>query len=437
MGKQSDPTPGKIALFWDESFLWGIIAHKTFSQLSINFDIVTSADIRAGVLNDYDILFVPGGWASNKIKALGEDGVNNIRSFVEAGGNYLGFCGGAGLALKHKDGISLLPVRRKPTGERVPSFSGKIRLRQEQPDHPIWEHISNLTAFHAWWPGQFSILDPTKVTVLASYDEPDEGSYVADLMVAEDMEWDAWERSYDTNLNPNRIKFEPAMIEGKHGKGTVFLSYLHFETPGDYPGHKVLLNIFEHLAGKSVVVRSRRLPDAGSASHQTSFFLHQPDEKLLRNIKQLESAASGLIDFGEKNFLWYWRNPWIIQWRRGVRGIEYCTLYSMLKQLAELVPSTNASDARLSHEISELKTFCLPFFERAKQLLILERFAMSNGPLTPLKTNDPRIRAIRQELFSNSKSFGGYYKQIIDRIDAIMVSLLKAKNNRPHEAPSS
>lgn len=418
------PAAGKIALLWDESFLWGIIAYETFTRLSINFGIVTSGDIRAGALDGYDIIFVPGGWASNKIKALGEEGVRNIRAFVENGGSYLGFCGGAGLALKHKDGISLVPVTRKPTSERVPSFSGKIRLHQEQPDHPIWDHISDNTAFHAWWPGQFSILKPSEVIILASYDEPEDGSYVADLMVAPDMDWDTWERSYATNLNPNRIMFEPAVIEGKYGNGRVFLSYLHFETPGDYPGQKVLLNICRHLAGKSVVSKHTGLSKAHTMP-PIALPDHKPDERVLRNIKQLECAAEDLIAFGEKNFLWYWRNDWILQWRRGVRGIEYCTLYLMLKRLAELLPLAAAFDAHLAHEVSELKTFSLPFFEKAKQLLLIERFAMNNGPISPLKTDDKNVRRIREELFSNSKSFGGYYKQIIDRIDAILLPLLK------------
>jgi len=424
LNNKGHPATGKIALFWDESFLWGIIAYKTFTRLSINFGIVTSADIRAGALDAYDIIFVPGGWASNKIKALGETGAQNIRSFVENGGSYLGFCGGAGLALKHKDGISLVPVTRKPTSERVPSFSGKIRLHQEQPDHPIWNHISDNTAFHAWWPGQFSILKPSEVSILASYGEPEDGSYVADLMVTPDMDWDMWERSYATNLNPSRIKFEPAVIEAKYGNGTVFLSYLHFETLGDYPGQKVLLNICEHLAGKNVVVRPTR-PSGAHSALLAGLPDHRADERVLRNIKQLESAAADLISFGEKNFLWYWRNDWILQWRRGVRGIEYCTLYSMLKELAELIPLAGTFDAHLAHEVLELKTFGLPFFEKAKRLLLLERFAMNNGPISPLKTDDKSVRRIREELFSNSKSFGGYYKRIIDRIDTILLPLLK------------
>ncbi len=414
------PNIGKIALFWDESFLWGLIAYDVFTLLSINFGIVTSTDIHEGALETYDVLFVPGGWASNKIRALGERGKENIRRFVENGGNYLGFCGGAGLALAHKDGISLVPVTRKPTTERVPSFSGKIRLNQSDTGHPMWEGIKDKEAFHAWWPGQFSIIEHGKVKVLATYDVPEDGSYVADLPVGPMIDWARWEQSYNTNLNPKRVKGEPAIIETNFGKGKVFLSYLHFETPGDDQGYKVLLNILEYLAGKRVQIenppKEMQVIDYNGSS---------ADKKLAKLTGELEDAASDLISFGQNNFLWYWRNPWIIQWRRGVRGIEYCTIYSLLKRLSLLAPQIS-DDIGLIGQLTDLKEFCFPFFEKAKQLLMLERFAMNRGPISPLKSDDENIQRMRDELFSNSKSFGGYFKQIIDTIDAILLPMLKA-----------
>ncbi len=412
---------GKVALFWDESFLWGLIAYDTFTQLSINFGLITSADIQEGILEKYDTLFVPGGWASNKAKALGERGKESIRRFVELGGSYLGFCGGAGLALEHKDGISLVPVTRKPTSDRIPSFSGKIKLNQDEPNHPIWSGIPNKAAFHAWWPGQFSILEHGNVKVLASYDVPGDGSYVADLPVGPTMNWDQWEKSYGTNLNPERIKGEPAVLETDYGKGKVLLSYLHFETPDDNQGQKVLLNIFEYLADKKVQLGQNT---ASKDEWVTVSNGSGIDKILVETINDLEAAASDLISFGQHNFLWYWRNPWIIQWRRGVRGTEYCTVYSMLKRLALLAPQFS-DDSDLIKKTADLKEFSLPFFEKARQLLTLERFAMNRGPISPLKSNDENIRRMREELFSNSKSFGGYFKQIIDRIDAILLPMLK------------
>ncbi|MCL6472220.1 MAG: hypothetical protein K6T91_05340 [Firmicutes bacterium] len=413
----------KIAFFWDESFLWGIVAYDAFTNLSLNFNLVTSSDIKSGALKGYDILFVPGGWASNKIKSLGDKGKENIQSFVDGGGSYLGICGGAGLALSHKDGLGLVPITRKPTSERVPSFSGKIGIIQEHPKHPIWQGIPDRTGFYAWWPGQFSLRKPNSVRVLASYDEPHDGAFVSDIPVRPNIDWDSLERSYGTNLNPSRIKGEPAVVEAGYGKGKVLLSYLHFETLGHKQGYKALLNILDYLSGKKVRADCT-ISTAGNAS--LTKCSKNADRRLIEMAKHLETAARDLISFGENNGLWYWRQPWILQWRRGVRGIEYCTLFLMLRRLLELLEQNANHDAVTVSVLAELRELALPFFEKARELLSLEKAAMNSGPISPLKTDNENIRLLREELFANSKSFGGYFKQIIDRIDEMLLPLLKA-----------
>jgi cobyrinic acid a,c-diamide synthase len=95
----------RVALLWDESFLWGLMAFNALKTASLPFELIRAEDIRNGALAGYAVLFVPGGWASNKLKALGDKGIGAIRDFVAEGGHYLGFCGGAGLATQ--DGIGL------------------------------------------------------------------------------------------------------------------------------------------------------------------------------------------------------------------------------------------------------------------------------------------------------------------------------------------
>ena len=129
-----NPQSPKAAFLRDESFLWGLMAYKALKANGLPFELIRAEDIKKGRLKNYAMLFVPGGWASNKIKALGGKGLSEIKKFVRSGGNYLGFCGGAGLATL--DGIGLLNVKRKPTKERVPSFSGRIHLNINK--HPIF-----------------------------------------------------------------------------------------------------------------------------------------------------------------------------------------------------------------------------------------------------------------------------------------------------------
>src|SRR5512143_2962188 len=99
---------GRAAVLWDESFLWGVMAYKALDACGLACDLIRTEDVREGKLSGYPLLFVPGGWASNKKKALGNDGIEEIKRFVHDGGAYLGFCGGAGLATL--DGIGLGPV---------------------------------------------------------------------------------------------------------------------------------------------------------------------------------------------------------------------------------------------------------------------------------------------------------------------------------------
>jgi hypothetical protein len=78
----------KVALLWDESFLWGVVSYKALKGAGLPFRLIRADDVRAGVLTECAALFVPGGWASNKIRALGELGVSSIRQFVKEGGTY-------------------------------------------------------------------------------------------------------------------------------------------------------------------------------------------------------------------------------------------------------------------------------------------------------------------------------------------------------------
>lgn len=64
---------------------------------------VGSHDIRAGALNQFDIVVHPGGSGSGQAKALGQLGRTAEVQFVRRGGGYLGVCAGAYLAAANYD----------------------------------------------------------------------------------------------------------------------------------------------------------------------------------------------------------------------------------------------------------------------------------------------------------------------------------------------
>ena len=64
---------------------------------------VLAADIRAGALEDFDVLIMPGGSGSAQANDLGDSGKERVRQFVRTGGGYVGICAGAYLASSHYD----------------------------------------------------------------------------------------------------------------------------------------------------------------------------------------------------------------------------------------------------------------------------------------------------------------------------------------------
>ena len=66
------------ALLWDESLAWGLMARQALKEAGLPFDLLRSKEICGGALSRYRMLFVPGGWASNKIKSLREEGIAEV-----------------------------------------------------------------------------------------------------------------------------------------------------------------------------------------------------------------------------------------------------------------------------------------------------------------------------------------------------------------------
>ena len=424
-GVRNAECKSKAAFLWDESFLWGVMAYKALRAARLPFDLVRAADLRSGRLDGYEMLFVPGGWASNKIKALGPEGVEAVRRFVEGGGSYLGFCGGAGLATE--DGIGLVPVRRRPTAERVPSFSGRIRLSTS--DHAIWSGI-NEPVFTAWWPSQF-VADGAEPAVLARYGDALPDAFSSDVNVGDaekNGNWAKLEQLYGINLNPARLKGEPTVMEGRFGKGRVLLSLLHFDTPDDANGARVLTNLWKHLA-PGVVNQVQSAPCTRASTRnrwaQAECEVRNTGTKPV-DLQVIEDSVENLIGLGEQNQLWSWRTPLLLQWRRGVRGLEYCTLAVLVREIAERLGNQAGGVPEINGRLQRIKTLLLPFAEKAGRLLLLERQAMQGAHITYERCDDPDVQALRDELFSRSKSYGGLFKELLDEIDALLYEVLTA-----------
>ena len=71
---------------------------RVFAKTKSLMRRVGVADIRDGVLSQFDMVIFPGGSGSKQAAALEEEGREVVKQFVEAGGGYVGICAGAFLA---------------------------------------------------------------------------------------------------------------------------------------------------------------------------------------------------------------------------------------------------------------------------------------------------------------------------------------------------
>lgn len=83
-------------------------------------------DIRAGVLDQFEVVVFPGGSGSKQAAALGKEGRQAVRGFVESGGGYVGICAGAYLATAKYDwGLALVNAKTFTGKRHIPDVGEK------------------------------------------------------------------------------------------------------------------------------------------------------------------------------------------------------------------------------------------------------------------------------------------------------------------------
>ncbi|NQT12815.1 MAG: glycosyltransferase family 39 protein, partial [Planctomycetes bacterium] len=108
------------------------VRKATMHDPGLTLALLAPSDIRAGGLDPFDVLIVPGGNSIKQRSALGNAGREAVREFVRAGGGYVGICAGANLAaithewsLKFVNARTMTGVRHVPGhGMQKASFRG-------------------------------------------------------------------------------------------------------------------------------------------------------------------------------------------------------------------------------------------------------------------------------------------------------------------------
>jgi hypothetical protein len=217
-------------------------------------------------------------------------------------------------------------------------------------------------------------------------------------------------------------------MEGQWGMGRVILSLVHFDTPGDCIGSAVLQNLWDYLSP------GRKAEECTRDSDRPGSPLQEPPSERTAAFGVIDSTVADLIDTGVKHSLWRWRNPFLLQWRRGVRGLEYGTLAVMIREIRDLLRPAgrdgkwalpSSENSSMMKEVFLIRERIVPFVETAKALLDRERRFMQTATLSPLECPDREITRLRFDLFGPAMSHGGRFKPLIDAVDRLLYALIR------------
>lgn len=423
-----------IAVLWDQSLLWGLICVQTLQRLGVPHELLSGSGIARGDLQFHRVLLVPGGWAAHKIRALGRTGRNQIGRFIRRGGSYLGFCGGAGMALSSPPSLELVPLERMPLSERLPNASGTVLIRGVA-DHPAWRDLPEEIPVSIWWPSQFAWQPLPRSLCLGVYAAPGEDFWVADLPLADftggQEEWRNREQIYGINLDPRRLLGQPAILEVNLGRGRLILSYPHLETPQDELGNQLLVHVLHYLDDTAAVHLGAIAARASRPAAHTA----GPGRESLQRFAAVQEVVSDLIAFGERHLLWYWGSPWLLRWQRGIRGLEYTMLAVTTRFLAELGavaadPASASTADPWEEPARKLENEVREFCTQAKRLLLEEKLAAHMGSLSKLGQVNERVDALRAFLFGNRMNHGGLCRSIFDQLDHLLLPLLRSSRSK-------
>jgi len=431
----------RVFVVWDDSHLWGLLVLRFLRALNVPHGILRAHDIAEGALSGKSgrgeppaLLIAPGGWARGRALRLGEAGLAAIREFVAAGGNYLGFCGGAGLGLtspRPGESLGLCPWGRMGFAGRLQHFlSGDVRLATGGHDALTLPESSELLA-QVWWPAQFAppAAKPGAapgentsdgVSVLARYAGLGPDFWVADLNLSrfpEEALCD-WENLYGLQVRPDFLTNRPAVISGRYGQGRYVLSYPHLETPDSPEANRWLAHLLRGLAGAHCPEDTAQTPPWRVGADEVLW-----DDPALRAAKAALEEAIGL---GQDHLLLFWRNPWLLGWRRGVPGPGINSVYALICEALAQRPTPKAL-AYWRTQSDEFAGLARLFCQGLSGLLLAERLDMTVRQTPGVDGADDvftkNLREMRTALFGPPPAAGGVCGQMLGILEELCAGL--------------
>lgn len=404
-----------IDILWDASHVWGYLLLHAVTSTGVPFRVLKGLDIAQNGLS-CKLLIVPGGPARRKAQALGQAGMASVRRFVHEGGHYLGFCGGAGLALK--GGLELCGWKRADMADRLQHLVSGSLLCEIASEHPLIPAAmaGGKALLPVWWPGRFD--EPENhddVQVLARYRAAGPDLYVADMpfsaMPADILA--EWKTLYDVTLRPSLLDGHPCAIAGQTGRGSWLLSYSHLETPGEdgentNPADRWFLHILRAWGCPCEQTELPALhPEATPVLWEDPVLLEARDE-----LKMLLRLAAGLG-------LLFPRSSWLWGWRSGVPGVQFNSLNLALSMTLGLEPDDRRLRLWKTLRSDFQRAFQL-FSQGARSWLLARRLSDTLADSAPGMLPRELLVDQRQTLFGSPMSGGGLSEALLDKLETLV-----------------
>lgn len=434
-------TPVTIQILWDASPLWGHLVLNAVIQTGFSYEIITAKQCQEQAPNA-KILLVPGGSGNFKSQLLGEVGMQNIRDFVSQGGVYIGFCGGAGLALA--EGLALCPWGRHLYGDRSQHLvSGHTKAFVSLPENiftphhqfPILSQEQNncLMALPVWWPGRFEDRKAEEnqqgVHVSARYQDIGNDLHLSDIPLnfLPKTSFEDWQNMYGVSLRPELLDNQPTILMGDYGQGHYVLSYSHLETPNSPDANRLFAQILakyldiepnsRHCSDKWIYENNR-----SQENHNLSpYFEINWQEAGSSNwliLQELYTHYQEFFDFAVNLHHLFPRNAWLYGWASHIPGSNLNALRVALMRAVAL-PVTPVRTRYMQENITKFAEAMMMFMYGAKSWLLAQRLNTSFNEKSILPSKI--IKQQRIELFGNHMYGGGVCGDLLKWLDDFLL----------------
>ncbi len=202
----------KVGLFLDKgcrgngALQWArLLAHSPQMDLTL----LDANDIRNGKLDELQLLLCPGGSSKAQYDAMGPEGVEKVKQFIENGGSYIGVCAGSFNTMNREGRIALLPY------DYIPNASGQLADLAFEFDKESAKLLDIKPGRHLIRYHGGNIMKPT---------EPTAPMGEAKVLAVFKSSVSAYGKA------PFNFMDTPAVVLGQYGKGKVLASSCHPES---------------------------------------------------------------------------------------------------------------------------------------------------------------------------------------------------------------